>query len=262
MNNYSFLIDFCENVDHVYDNINYISDTLLQNKVVGFKNLKINDEDFGNIMIKLYRGTENPQDLKPGTIYNQNHFHDKDNLDQDIEHFIYGRWHVDNPFYEKVPCYTGMHMNTFTCNSSVGQTYFLDLSYLYKMCPSIFLQKLEDVRLLNVTGFAERDIDKLTSHPAVIIHPVTREKMIYWTGHDIRLTEGRNEDWFENFKLWISKFISDPKNRKSWNWNQGDVLIWDNRAVAHSFSPGWKHSERIFSRCEVGFEKLIPKNPI
>lgn len=258
----NFLIDFCTNQDDVYQNIDYISDILLKHKIVGFKNLTIDDKHFGDIMIKLYRGTQNPLDLKPGTIYNQNHLHDEDTLDENIEHFIYGRWHVDNPFHEEVPCYTGMHMKTFTCSPFVGQTYFLDLSYLYKMCPNVFLEKLANIKLLNVTGFPEENIHQLTPHPAVIIHPITMEEMIYWTGHDIRLTGGHSEDWFEEFKIWVAEFISDAKNRKSWNWNQGDVLIWDNRAVAHSFSPGWKHSERIFSRCEVGFERLIPKNPI
>ena len=41
----------------------------------------------------------------------------------------------------------------------------------------------------------------------------------------------------------------------SWEWGQGDLVIWDNRAVLHSFSPGWSHDQRIFTRCEVGKEK-------
>ena len=262
MNKIQFLIDDFKNKEDVYSNIDFVSDILLSHKVVGFKNIKITDEEFGDIMMSLYRGQNNISELKPGTIYNQNHIHDQDTLDEDEEHFIYGRWHVDNPFYDVVPCYTGMHMHTFSCSESAGKTHFLDLSYLYKMCPNKYLKKLINCNLISATGCLEENLHKLTPHPAIVIHPVTKQTMIYWTGHDMRLENGQNEEWFNDFKIWISEFISNINNRKTWSWNENDVLIWDNRAVAHSFSPGWKHNERIFSRCEVGFEKLIAKKPI
>lgn len=253
--NYNSINDFLRDMPTV-------SDCLLHNKVIGFKGLLADDKDFGNLMINLYQGKKNITELKPGTIYGQSHSYDQNTLDENIEHFIYGHWHVDNPFYEEVPCYTGMHMQTFTCDSSVGQTHFLDLSQLYNECPKQFIQELEKTNLMSATGCLEENLHKIIPHPAVVVHPVTNENMIYWTGHDMRLQNGEDKEWFSQFKIWISKFISDPKNRKTWTWNQGDILIWDNRAVAHSFSPGWKHHERIFNRCEVGFEKLIPKKPI
>lgn len=260
--NFNFLIDFCKTKSDVLQHLDYISDILLKNKVVGFKNINVSDEDFGEIVINLYQGNQNTSELKPGTIYGQNHFHDKNTLDEDIENFIYGHWHVDNPFYEEVPCYTAMHMKTFKCDSSVGQTHFLDLSQMYNECPKEFLKELENTNLISATGCLEENFHKIIPHPALVVHSVSSENMIYWTGHDMRLKNNINIEWFTEFKLWVSKFVSNPNNRKTWTWNEGDILVWDNRAVAHSFSPGWTHDQRIFNRCEVGFEKLIAKKPI
>ena len=255
MNNSNFLIDYCTNAKDVYLNVDRISETLIDNKVVGFKNISITDDEFGQIMLSLYRGTQEYSELNPGTIYDQNHQHDLNTLDDDIERFIYGRWHVDNPFYKEVSCYTGMRMRHFSCPESCGQTHFIQLSELYNNCPKEFIEKLKTTELISATGCLEENWHKIHPHPAIVKHPVTDENMIYWTGHDMRI-DGEHK-WFEDFKKWISEYVSSPKNRITWNWSEEDVLVWDNRAVAHSFSPGWTHEQRIFTRCEVGFE--VPK---
>ena len=260
--NKSFLVSDCKNIDDFKQNIDNYSKILLKNKVIGFKNISITDEEFGQIIKLLYRGANTFAQLNAGLIYDQNHAHDTTTSSINSEEFIYGHWHVDNPFYAQTPCYTGMHMHVFTCSPNVGQTHFINLADMYEKCPKDIIEKLMNTEMISATGCLPENINKLVPHPAIISHPVTNENMIYWTGHDMRLQDGEDKEWFSQFKIWISKFISDPKNRKTWTWNQGDILIWDNRAVAHSFSPGWKHSERIFSRCEVGFEKLIPKKPI
>lgn len=262
MSSLNFLVDFCHSAEDVYSNIEYISEVLINNKILGFKNISVTDDEFGKIMTSLYRGHQSPLQLKPGTIYDQNHLHDEDTLTEDVEHFIYSRWHVDNPFYEQVPCYTGMHMNKFECLEAVGQTHFLDLNYMYEMCPKYFLQKLDSAKIIHATGYVHGSTEKLHPHPAIIYHPITKQPMIYWTGHDIRLYNEDSSEWFASFKIWVSEFVSDIKNRKTWSWSQGDVLIWDNRAVAHSFSPGWAHEQRVFTRCEVGLEVPFAKKPI
>lgn len=239
----------------------FFSEILVRNKMLGFIDLNPTPEEHQAIVKALYRGeTEN---CIPGMLFDQYHKQNQDTLTDDQEWFIMANWHMDNPFGESIPSYTSIHMHTFTCSPDVGQTHFLSLISLYDKCPEKFKEKLQTARFLGETGrYGDSANEPVVSHPALRTHPVTSETILFWSGPATEL-EGGSEPWFEELKDWIHGEMLDPANRYTWHWKQGDLILWDNRALLHSLSAGWSHDQRIFNRCESSPDKPFydPNHP-
>jgi alpha-ketoglutarate-dependent sulfate ester dioxygenase len=46
----------------------------------------------------------------------------------------------------------------------------------------------------------------------------------------------------------LQRRISVPENTVSWNWEQGDVAIWDNRATQHRAVDDYDNQPRLMHR--------------
>jgi alpha-ketoglutarate-dependent taurine dioxygenase len=239
-------------VEQVLADSEYFAEILARNKMIGFIGLNPTDEEHMQLLHALYTG----DDPAPtgGLIHEQCHS-GKDNTEtESLANFVGQMWHVDNPFYENVPSYTSMHMVKFDCEPDVGNTVLASLTSMYEKCPEHFKTRLESARFIHGTGSVARvmeDMPTLT-HSALRTHPVTGETMLYWTGNDTELEN--DEPWFNEFRKWVTGFLADKSNWYRWQWHEGDFIIWDNRALIHSVSPGWKHEERVFTRGETGLE--------
>lgn len=240
-------------VQDILNDAEYFAEILARNKMIGFIGLYPTDEEHMQILRALYRG----DDPKPkgGLIHEQYHS-GKDNTEtESLENFVYQMWHVDNPFYEQVPSYTSMNMKTFTCDRHAGNTVLASLSSMYEKCPAHLKKHLESAEFVHGTGSTARSMEGMPAptHPALRTHPVTGETMLFWTGNDTAMES--EEPWFNELRDWVNRFLGDQSNWYRYQWGEGDLIIWDNRAVIHSVSPGWAHHERIFTRGETGTER-------
>ncbi|ODS22734.1 hypothetical protein AB835_12600 [Candidatus Endobugula sertula] len=89
------------------------------------------------------------------------------------------------------------------------------------------------------------EVQPPVQHPAIIIHPVTRRKSIYATkGFTIGV---RNMSHEESNKLLntVFEFMEQERFISSFQWEIGDIIIWDNRFLAHK--AGRKHAEDLTS---------------
>jgi taurine dioxygenase len=78
--------------------------------------------------------------------------------------------------------------------------------------------------------FRHREFE--TEHPVVRIHPETGEPTLL-LGHFVRSFTGlSSHDFFELFSL-LQRQITRQENTVRWNWQPGDLTIWDNRATQH-----------------------------
>ncbi|MEY2868796.1 MAG: taurine dioxygenase [Bacteroidota bacterium] len=184
--------------------------------------------------------------------------------------------------------YVSMHMTNFTCDSSFGKTLFLNLIKLYNDCPQKYIELLMDNKLEHhiATG-KEHDIDapikteinmdqyeldyrttqseleieeaKIKNLPSIFFpfrtHPITRETILFWPTYSSVQLHGGSRPWFEEFKMWVKEYLDNQENWYEWEWSQGDVIIFDNRCMLHTFTPGWKPEQRVFDQIIVGFEK-------
>lgn len=158
-----------------------------------------------------------------------------------------------------------MHMKKFSCEKKYGQTSFLSLIELFNKCPKLFidklsLEKLEHHRDVHQHNF-KQETTKTDQYPGIFsplrIHPVTCEPILFWPSFSNVKLHGEETQWFIDFKNWVNDYLSQEDNWYNWEYDQNDLLIWDNRCLLHSFSPGWKQSDRIFDQLVIGFQ--LPK---
>ncbi|MEV0295178.1 TauD/TfdA family dioxygenase [Nocardia sp. NPDC050710] len=71
-----------------------------------------------------------------------------------------------------------------------------------------------------------------TEHPVVRVHPETGEKSLlvgHFVKHFVGLSTGESQALFRLFQDRVTRL----ENTTRWNWQLGDVAIWDNRATQH-----------------------------
>ena len=70
-------------------------------------------------------------------------------------------------------------------------------------------------------------------HPAVIEHPVTQDKILYInSGFTVKLQGLTHEENQRRLQA-LFEFIERPEHERSHYWDEGDVIIWDNRFLIH-----------------------------
>jgi taurine dioxygenase len=89
--------------------------------------------------------------------------------------------------------------------------------------------------------------DYRTEHPVVRVHPETGERTLL-AGDFVRNFVGLDShDSSVLFEL-LQRRITMPENTTRWNWEQGDVAIWDNRATQHRAVDDYDNEPRLMHR--------------
>lgn len=229
----------------------YFADLFNKHKAIGFINLQPTDDQHIYLLESLYQGDSS---VAPNAEILKNLNHERiQNVENwaQRDYFVYQNWHVDHSFFEHTTSLISMRMKSFKCPKERGQTHLVSLIDMYESLPDWAKGQLETAEFESWTG-----ADNFTPyrHPALRTHPVTGETSLYWGGADTRLVGG-NTKWFEQIKNIVMEYLLDQSNWWTWEWSEGDVLVWDNRCLIHSFSPGWERNERIFDRGSIGHEK-------
>ncbi|MBA4022051.1 MAG: TauD/TfdA family dioxygenase [Gordonia sp.] len=71
-----------------------------------------------------------------------------------------------------------------------------------------------------------------TEHPVVRVHPETGERALT-LGHFVQSFSGFKTSETADLLRLLQARIERPDNTFRWNWNDGDVAIWDNRSTQH-----------------------------
>jgi len=229
----------------------YFSEIFAKHKAIGFIGLSPTVEQHAELLKTLYAG-DTSQELNPLVTEGQNHstIANVENW-TNRDYFIHQNWHLDHSFFDYTTSLLSMHMTTFTCPKERGQTHLASLIDLYGSLPGSIQEQLQTAEFECWTGSEGLSG---TRHPALRTHPVTGETSLYWSGGDTRLV-GEDTGWFQKLKEHIDTYLLDRSNWWSWEWSEGDVLVWDNRCLIHSFSPGWNRGQRVFNRGHIGAER-------
>lgn len=96
-----------------------------------------------------------------------------------------------------------------------------------------------------------------TEHPVVRVHPETGERALVLGFYVKRFVDVPKYDGQKLFDLFESH-ITAPENTVCWNWKQGDVVMWDNRATMHYAARDYGDQPRVVRR--VGLAGEVPVN--
>ncbi|TYO64557.1 TauD/TfdA family dioxygenase [Bradyrhizobium hipponense] len=89
-----------------------------------------------------------------------------------------------------------------------------------------------------------------TEHPVVRVHPETGERTLVLGDSVLRFVDIPKYDGQRLFDLFQSHIVA-PENTMRWNWKEGDVAIWDNRATQHYPVNDYGEQHRVVRRATI-----------
>jgi alkyl sulfatase len=89
--------------------------------------------------------------------------------------------------------------------------------------------------------------DYRTEHPVVRVHPETGERTLL-AGATVRGFIGLDRYESQVLLELLQRRITLPENIIRWNWEPGDVAIWDNRATQHRAVHDYDDQRRLMHR--------------
>ncbi|GGL01915.1 TauD/TfdA dioxygenase family protein [Nocardia jinanensis] len=158
-------------------------------------------------------------------------------------------WHTDVTFVDRVP--KASILRAVVLPSYGGSTTWASTVAAYNSLPEPLERLAESLRarhtnLYDYAATAEDNPDEgatayrrefessyfETEHPVVEVHPETGERALLLGGfvkHFVGLSDSESQALFRLFQDRITRL----ENTTRWNWELGDVAIWDNRATQH-----------------------------
>ncbi|MGY3034039.1 alpha-ketoglutarate-dependent taurine dioxygenase [Bradyrhizobium sp. USDA 4354] len=92
-----------------------------------------------------------------------------------------------------------------------------------------------------------------SQHPVVRIHPETGERALVLGSYVKRFVDIPKSDGQRLYNLFESH-LTAPDNTVRWNWKQGDIAIWDNRATMHYAVRDYGDQGRVVRRAAIDGE--------
>ncbi|WP_278263304.1 TauD/TfdA family dioxygenase [Nocardia sp. AG03] len=158
-------------------------------------------------------------------------------------------WHTDVTFVDRVPKASILRAEYLP--SYGGSTTWASTVAAYNSLPDSLKVLAENLRAVhtNVYDYAARNVEPIrpnsekyraefqstyyeTEHPVVRVHPETGERALL-LGHFVKnfvgLSTSESQALFRLFQDRVTRL----ENTTRWNWSEGDVAIWDNRATQH-----------------------------
>ncbi|QNK61094.1 TauD/TfdA family dioxygenase [Pedobacter sp. PAMC26386] len=238
-----------------------IRSAIYRNKLIVIRNQELTPAEYVEFTRKL--GT--PQ------VYFQDNYHHPDfpeifvssNVNEDGKKVgVAGTghyWHTDCQFQQRPLSLTSI--SPIIIPESIRATYYIDMAKVYRELPDD-LKLLVDGAIM-VHGGNNRykvqpsDVDKSlqqlidymneivppVKHPAVIEHPVTRDKALYMSSGFTMGIEGLTYEDNQKAMQALFDFIEREEHIHTHSWDKGDIIIWDNRFLLHKssqLSPGEK----------------------
>ncbi|MEU0545001.1 TauD/TfdA family dioxygenase [Nocardia sp. NPDC005978] len=166
----------------------------------------------------------------------------------DSQHGRSNVWHTDVTFVDRVP--QASILRAVTLPSYGGSTTWASTVAAYEALPEPLKRLAESLRARHTNRYDyategraseqnsaayRREFESTyfeTEHPVVEVHPVTGERALLlgcFVKELVGLSGSESRALFQLFQNRITRL----ENTTRWDWQLGDVAIWDNRATQH-----------------------------
>ncbi len=263
------------------DNISEINNLWLKYLILLFPNQDISDEDhikFGRKFGQLekhpslsHRSSKNPEIYRVSNVSEEGKIIPSKNTSWQYLKQSW-LWHTDSSFRE-IPS-KGSILHGISTTRKGGSTYFANMYEAYNDLDQNTKESINNLWVIHDHDYIINLSSELKSkqnkgsyehlppvkHPLVQVHPVTRKKSLFLSPHTMVNIDGFNE--IEGRKL-LDELIDHSVQSKyvyKHEWNDNDIIMWDNRCTMHSVEPFDNNTiKRIMHRVTlVGENNPIP----
>jgi alpha-ketoglutarate-dependent sulfate ester dioxygenase len=176
-------------------------------------------------------------------------------------------WHTDVTFVNRPPAFTLLH--GVVIPPVGGDTIWANTVTAYESLPDSLRDLADRLRIVHtnahdyasVYGRGERvdaAVEKQqeqfvstvfeTEHPAVRVHPETEERSLVLGGF-ARTVLGFSPQASRDLIRILQEYVTRPEQTVRWQWREGDLAIWDNRATQHyaifDYGTAYRRGERV-----------------
>jgi alpha-ketoglutarate-dependent taurine dioxygenase len=175
------------------------------------------------------------------------------------------RWHTDVTFAANYPA--ASILRAVTLPSYGGSTLWASTVAAYNELPDPLKRLAENLWAVHsnrydyVTAESQASMtdnerafrqvfekpDFRTEHPVVRVHPETGERSLL-AGDFVRNFVDLDSHVSNALLEMLQRRITEPENTIRWNWEAGDVAIWDNRATQHRAVDDYDNQPRLMHR--------------
>ncbi len=175
------------------------------------------------------------------------------------------RWHTDVTFAANYPA--ASILRAVTLPSYGGSTLWANTAEAYTRLPDAlkrlaenlwglhtnrhdYVRPEQDAALTDAQRAFRQAFEKRefrTEHPVVRVHPETGERALLAGDFVSGFIGLDNIESTALFDL-LQRRITQPENTIRWNWESGDVAIWDNRATQHRAVDDYDDQPRLMHR--------------
>jgi taurine dioxygenase len=181
-------------------------------------------------------------------------------------------WHTDMS-YSKMIAFTNILYGIkipYRNGKSLGNTEFSNMHAAYEGLPQDIQASLENKtithdfnkfweKMRQVKGSTrlpltptQRQEKPPVIHPAILIHPITKRKVLYANpGYSVRINELPEDESDELLDFLFAHQLQE-KFRYAFDWEEKNVLMWDNMGTIHNAVADYRPDEhRYIKRCQV-----------
>jgi len=166
-----------------------------------------------------------------------------------------GAWHSDHTNTPCPPHATVLY--AVELPSKGGDTGFANMHMAYDSLADDEKTKVDGMKTVNTLGesinqVSAEDLEEFNKpcvHPLARTHPVTGKKAIYVGPVKVECIEGMEHTESRRYIDELQERVIQPDIIYRHHWKPGDLLMWDNRSVAHKAFRDYDHMEgRIMHR--------------
>jgi hypothetical protein len=258
--------DFINSFDEINKNF-------LDKRILVSRQSSLSNEEVFKIMSKI----NNIEISDKSNEFIENHSHNgqprvlESDTDQKKYDYILNNWHVDishisNPV-TFIPNLIAMKMKVFSCLPGNGKTIFVDRRKMLKETPSHIFEWMKNSHLIAMVGQKIEYKDLLAVDqdgvmwpprifPCIFSDNIDDTENFMFTSYRYNLLS-KDKETEKDYRNFVIEYLTNESNWITWEWSQGDFILWDNRIFAHSYTSGWDDGERVFDRFQSGL--TIPR---
>ncbi len=171
-------------------------------------------------------------------------------------------WHTDMSYLDNPPRASLLY--SVEIPSEGGNTWLADMFGALDSLPRGLRKKIAGRRIkhdgtYNSAGFVRQGLEASddpmtcagTFHPAICQHPETGREVLFLGRRRNAYIEGLSLVQSEQLLDELWQHATDPKLTYSHSWQEGDVLMWDNRSTLHRRDPFDKQARRYMLRTQI-----------